>query len=379
MAQKITPLRWNIISTIFKNWKSALSILWTVFDLETKAKRIQELETLQASPDFWNDPQEAAKLQKELSDTKDELETIKELQKESKEIVEIFEMAQTDSSLQEELDKHIAELKKKIEKQEMKVFLSGKYDKGDAVLSINSGAGGNEAEDWASMLFRMYQRWADKKGFGISVLDESRGEVSPETGKAGLKSISMEISGKYAYGYLHKESGVHRLVRISPFSAQSLRHTSFAGVEVMPLISDVDAKSFELNPAEIRMETSKSGGAGGQNVNKRETAVRIVHIPSNIAVTCSSERSQLLNREKAIKILKSKLLQLKEQERQEEISKMKGERRSVDFGSQIRSYVLHPYKLVKDLRTDYETSQAEEVLDGDLDGFIEAELKDTSI
>ncbi|MFA5165788.1 MAG: peptide chain release factor 2 [Candidatus Paceibacterota bacterium] len=354
-------------------------MLWIVFDLEAKAKRIQELENLQASPDFWNDPQEAAKLQKELSDTKDELETIKDLQKESKEIGELFEMAQTDSSLQEELDKHISELKKKIEKQEMKVFLSGKYDKGDAILSINSGAGGNEAEDWASMLSRMYQRWADKKGFSISILDESRGEVSPETGKAGLKSISMEISGKYAYGYLHKESGVHRLVRISPFSAQSLRHTSFAGVEVMPLISDIDAKSFELNPAEIRMETSKSGGAGGQNVNKRETAVRIVHIPSNIAVTCSSERSQLLNREKAIKILKSKLFQLKEQERQEEISKMKGERRSVDFGSQIRSYVLHPYKLVKDLRTDYETSQAEGVLDGDLDGFIEAELKDTSI
>lgn len=277
------------------------------------------------------------------------------------------------------LDEHILDLTKKIDKLEISVFLSGKYDKGDAVLTISSGAGGDEAEDWSAMLARMYQRYADKKNFSISVLNESRGEVSPETGKSGLKQISMEISGRYAYGLLKKENGVHRLVRISPFSAQSLRHTSFALVDVLPIISDTDEKNIELNPAELRLETSKSGGAGGQNVNKRETAVRIVHIPTNIAVTCSSERSQLLNREKAIKILKSKLYQLKEKEKKEEMDKVKGEKVSIEWGRQIRSYVLHPYKMVKDLRTDYETSQAEDVLDGNIDEFIEAELKNPEI
>jgi len=340
---------------------------------------VAELELLVQAPDFWNDPQNAGKLQKELSDTQDEIQTAQTLRKEIAELKELDILSREDATLAANLDEHILDLTKKIEKMEMGVFLSGKYDKGDAVLTISSGAGGDEAEDWTAMLSRMYQRYADRKKFSISVLNESRGEVSPETGKSGLKQISMEISGRYAYGFLKKENGVHRLVRISPFSAQSLRHTSFALVDVLPIISDTDEKNIELNPAELRLETSKSGGAGGQNVNKRETAVRIVHIPTNIAVTCSSERSQLLNREKAIKILKSKLYQLREKEKKEEMDKVKGEKVSIEWGRQIRSYVLHPYKMVKDLRTDYETSQAEDVLDGNLDEFIEAELKNPEI
>lgn len=347
--------------------------------MDTKNKRIEELDKITQAPDFWNNPQEAGKLQKELSDIKAEVKDILELNKSISELKELEELVATDESLKPDFDNHLKQVVSKMDKMEISTFLSGKYDKGDAILTIASGAGGDEAEDWAAMLFRMYQRYADKKGFKYSVLDEARGEVSPESGKAGLKSVSFEISGRYAYGLLKKETGVHRLVRISPFSSQSLRHTSFASVDVLPIIGAEDAKDIELNPADLKIETCKSGGAGGQNVNKRETAVRIVHIPTNISASCQSERSQLLNREKAIKIVKSKLYQLKEKEREAELSQVKGEKKKVEWGSQIRSYVLHPYKMVKDVRTEYQTTQAEDVLEGNLDDFIEAELKNPEI
>lgn len=261
-----------------------------------------------------------------------------------------------------------------LKKMEFRVFLSGKYDKGTALLSIMSGAGGQDAQDWATMLLRMYQRYADRKGFKTSILDQSFGEGVAE-GRAGIKSVTLEIVGKYAYGYLKKESGVHRLVRISPFSAQSLRHTSFALVEVLPEISLKDEGLSEIKPEELAIEVCKASGPGGQNVNKRMTAVKITHLPTKITVASQTERSLAQNKESALKMLYAKLYQLKENQKEKELAKIKGKVVAIEWGSQIRSYVLHPYKLVKDTRTNVETSDTAGVLDGQLDEFIEAEIK----
>jgi len=246
-----------------------------------------------------------------------------------------------------------------LKKMEIRVFLSGKYDKGNAVLSIMAGAGGQDARDWATMLLRMYQRYGDRKGFKVAILNET----------------ALEVKGPYAYGLLKKENGVHRLVRISPFSAQNLRHTSFALVEVMPEISSQDQAELQIKPEDLAIDTYKSSGPGGQNVNKRMTAVRITHLPTKIIVSCQSERSLAQNKEAAMTLLYSKLYQFKEQAKEKERAKLKGEPVAIEWGSQIRSYVLHPYKLVKDVRTNVETSNAEKVLDGGLDEFIEAEIK----
>ena len=257
---------------------------------------------------------------------------------------------------------------------EFRVFLAGKYDKGTALLSIMAGAGGQDAQDWASMLLRMYQRYAEYQGFKTKIIEQSFGEGVAE-GRAGTKSVTLEVKGLYAYGFLKKENGVHRLVRISPFSAQSLRHTSFALVEVLPEISLEEEKTLEVKPDDLVVDVCKSSGPGGQNVNKRMTAVKITHLPTKITVASQTERSLAQNKENAMKILYAKLYQLKESQREKELAKIKGKPIAIEWGSQIRSYVLHPYKMVKDVRTAMETSDAAGVLDGKLDEFIEAEIK----
>ncbi len=261
-----------------------------------------------------------------------------------------------------------AKIEQSIGTLEFQTLLSGDYDSASALLTIRSGAGGVDAQDWAEMLMRMYLRYAEKKGFRASVLDETRG------GEAGIKSVTIEIEGTYAYGYLHGEAGIHRLVRLSPFNANSLRQTSFASVEVMPVIENDDT-AIVIKPEELRIDTYRSSGAGGQNVNKTESAVRITHLATNTVVTCQTERSQLQNREQAMKLLRSKLLQQKLETQAEEKQKLRGEFKSAEWGNQIRSYVLHPYTLVKDHRTNTETSDTAKVLDGTLDMFIESILR----
>jgi len=253
------------------------------------------------------------------------------------------------------------------------VYLNGKYDRLPALLSIYAGAGGQDAQDWATILLRMYLKYCQKKGFKTKILHQSFGEPGPE-GRIGTKSVTIEIKGDFAFGYLKKESGVHRLVRISPFSAKSLRHTSFALVEVLPQIPQ-PPQEIKIKPEDLKIETFRASGPGGQYVNRRESAVRITHLPTGVQVSCQSERLQGMNKQKALKMLYAKLYDLERKKREKEISKIKGEVVSIEWGNQIRSYVFHPYKLVKDLRTNVETSEIEEVLDGNLDEFIEAEIK----
>ncbi len=271
-------------------------------------------------------------------------------------------------------EKKYQEIKLRLEKEENKTFLSGKYDKNNAIVEIFSGAGGQDSQDWATMLLRMYERYCVKKGFKTTILHQAFGESGGPEGRIGTKSVTMEIKGNLAYGYLKKESGVHRLVRISPFNAQKLRQTSFAMVNILPEIVEKDA-DLEIKPDDLKIDTFRAGGPGGQYVNKTESAIRITHIPTGIVVSSQSERLQGKNKENAMKILRAKLHQLKEEGKEKELKKIKGEQVSASWGNQIRSYVLHPYKMVKDLRTQYETSDTESVLDGNLDEFIEAELK----
>ena len=298
-----------------------------------------------------------------MKETIDSTEEIKRSIEDLKELKEILD--------EDGLYKEIEKIEKKIKEKEKETFFSGRYDKGNAMLSIYSGAGGQDAQDWAAMLLRMYLRYCEKKGFKKETLDESFGEVGAE-GRKGIKSISLSVNGKYAYGLLKKETGVHRLVRISPFSAQKLRHTSFALVEVLP---EIEEGEMEIKPDDLRIDFYKSSGPGGQYVNKRESAVRITHIPTNVVVTCQSERLQGKNKERAMKMLYSKLYQYNLEKQEKEMSEIKGEKISASWGNQIRSYVLHPYKMVKDLRTELESTQPDKVLDGELDDFIDAEIK----
>ncbi len=308
-----------------------------------------------------------------IAELKEEIETVESLQKELSDLKELASMSESDESLSGACDV----FKKRVEKEEFRIFLSGKYDKGNALLEIFSGAGGQDSQDWATMLLRMYERYCATKGFKVIILHQSFGDAGGPEGRIGTKSATLEINGKYAYGFLKKETGVHRLVRISPFSAQKLRHTSFALVDVLPEISAKGgpASGWEVKPEDLKIDTFKSSGPGGQYVNKTESAVRITHVPTGIVVASQSERLQGKNKANAMKILYAKIHQLQESEHKKELKEIKGNLVSASWGNQIRSYVLHPYQMVKDLRTQFETSDVGGVLNGGLDEFIEAELK----
>jgi peptide chain release factor 2 len=284
----------------------------------------------------------------------------------------LLELAQLeDESLRSEISTELIEIEREVEHREFDVLLSGKYDQNNALLAIHAGAGGVDAQDWAEMLERMYLRWAENRGFTTDILDLSEGE------EAGIKSVTIAVAGEYAYGYLRPEKGVHRLVRLSPYDAAHRRHTSFALVEVLPEVEDVE--DIEINPDDIHIDVYKSSGAGGQNVQKNATAVRITHIPTGIVVTCQNERSQTQNRENAMRVLRSRLLTIKEEQHVATLAELRGEYKKAEWGSQIRSYVLHPYQMVKDHRTEYEVGNAQGVLNGDIDGFIEAYLRSNLI
>lgn len=296
---------------------------------------------------------------------RDEVESWHNLVHHIQELTELAELG--DESLRAELETEISLIEKDIQKRELDTLLSGPYDKGNALLTINSGMGGADSNDWAAMLERMYLRWIEHRGFESEILDFSEGE------EAGIKSVTIAVTGRYAYGYLRPEKGVHRLVRLSPFDSAHRRHTSFAQVEVLPEINDDD--TIHIQPDDIRIDIFRSSGAGGQNVQKNATAIRLTHLPTGIVVTCQNERSQLQNRENALRVLRARLFEIQRIEQEKQISDLRGEFVKVEFGSQIRSYVLHPYQMVKDHRTEYEVGNTQSVLDGDIDGFIEAYLK----
>ncbi|MBO5302785.1 MAG: peptide chain release factor 2 [Lachnospiraceae bacterium] len=338
-------------------------------DLAAKEQRIQELEREMEAPDFWDNVEVSQQKMKELKSLKDDVTTFAKLQEQFEDIETLIEMAneENDTSLIGEVEAELAEFEAVFESIRMKTLLSGEYDKDNAILSLHAGAGGTESCDWAAMLYRMFTRWASDKGFEVEVLDSLDGD------EAGIKSITFQVNGENAYGYLKSEKGVHRLVRISPFNAAGKRQTSFVSCDVMPDIEeDID---IEINDDDIRVDTYRSSGAGGQHINKTSSAIRITHFPTGIVVQCQNERSQHMNRDKAMQMLKAKLYLLKQQENAEKAAGIRGEVTDIGWGNQIRSYVMQPYTMVKDHRTGVETGNVDSVMDGKLDLFINGYLK----
>ena len=338
------------------------------FDIEYKKNRLSEILKASEKEEFWNDVENAKKISKERRGIEEVLRIYNSIENNFKDWIaglELYDELQ-DKEVEIELVNNYNNLLKELDNIEFVSKMKGEFDASNAILEINSGAGGTEAQDWAAMIYRMYLRWAERKGFKCEELEYVEGEV------AGIKNVTIFISGSYAYGFLRGEQGVHSLVRISPFHANTRRHTSFASVAVMPDIEDeID---IEINEKDLRIDTYRASGAGGQHINKTDSAVRITHIPTGIVVTCQNERSQHKNKAQAMKVLKARLYELEEEKKNNELDKIAGEKDKIDFGSQIRNYVLHPYKMVKDVRTNYEVGNAEGVLDGDLNGFMNAFL-----
>ena len=338
------------------------------FDLPKKKEEIIRLLQITENPNFWNNHEEAEQTLNELNSLKELVAKVENLQIEVETNLEMMNLLEEkEEDLLEDIKNTSQEIEKKLDDLATIVMLNGPYDKNNCILDIHPGAGGTESCDWASMLYRMYLRWCEKKHYKVTLLDYQAGD------EAGIKSVSIEIKGLYAYGYLKNEKGVHRLVRLSPFDANNRRHTSFASVEVTPEIEQ--DLNIEIEEKDLKIDVYRSTGAGGQGVNTTDSAVRITHLPSKIVVTCQNERSQIQNKEQALKVLKNKLLLKKLEEQEQELKGIKGEQSNIEFGSQIRSYVLHPYSMVKDHRTNTETSNVDKVLDGDIDLFIESNLK----
>ena len=336
------------------------------FDVDAQEKNINYLELELLKEDFWNDRKKAEQVIEELNSAKQTTLTIKNLKKkisDNLDFVENFHDAETLELIETEVN----DIKKEVDKLEILLLLNDPYDKNNCILEVHSGAGGTEACDWANMLYRMYLRWCEKKKYSVEIIDMQYGE------EVGIKSVSISVKGKNVYGYLKNEKGIHRLVRLSPFDANNKRHTSFASVDVIPEFDNT--VDVEINEKDLKIDVYRSSGAGGQHVNTTDSAVRITHLPTKIVVTCQNQRSQIQNKEKALEMLKNKLKLLEIEKQNSELNDIRGEQKNIEFGSQIRSYVLHPYSMVKDHRTGYETSNVDKVMDGEIDAFIEAKLK----
>ena len=332
-------------------------------DITALKDELKALKETMEQPDFWNDIEEANKTVKKAKPLEARIESYDKLIAEKEDLDVMLEMAEEDEETAEEFASELDEFEKKVDEFHLSSLLSGPYDVNNAIISLHAGAGGTEAQDWTEMLLRMYTRWAERRGYDVKTLDFLDGD------EAGVKSATLLISGMNAYGYLKAEKGVHRLVRISPFDSNARRHTSFSSLDVMPEIED-DDDDIEVLPDEIRVDTYRSSGAGGQHVNKTESAIRITHLPTGIVVQCQNERSQIQNRETAMRMLKSKLVEKRESERLAQMADIQGDLKKIEWGSQIRSYVFHPYSMVKDHRTNYETGNVTAVMDGDIDAFI---------
>lgn len=341
-----------------------------LFDLDVKLELVSDYEYKMSAPDFWDDNEKAQKVIAEMNAVKSVVDDFKTLAQEYEDIEVMIELAEEekDESMAEDIEREIRALLAKLSGFELQLLLSQPYDKFNAILELHPGAGGTESQDWAEMLLRMYRRWAEKRGYKVEVLDYLPGE------EAGVKSVTLSIKGHNAYGYLKAEKGVHRLVRISPFDSSGRRHTSFVSCDVVPEIEE-DTAEIEIRPEELKVDTYRASGAGGQHVNKTESAIRITHIPTGIVVACQLERSQIQNRERAMTMLRSKLYERRIEEQQKELAAIRGEQSDIAWGSQIRSYVFHPYSMVKDHRTSAETGNVGAVMDGDLDSFIDAYLR----